>query len=215
MNTRINIPAIRSIEKRNIFLLVVVYIVGMVGTNFDLHEQFWTLTPVNLLFSLIMVLQAHEHWNNNFVVFAIVCFSTGFLFELIGVHTGLIFGTYAYGETLGFKVGGVPLTIGVNWLMLVYSSACVANALFRNPIVKAIFGAALMVLLDFLIEPVAMAYDFWDWENGIIPIQNYVAWFLIALFLHSLFQWKFDSTQNRVGWVLMGLQFLFFALLLF
>lgn len=195
-------------------MLVVVYLVGMVGTNFNLHEQFWSLTPVNLVFSLVMVLQAHENWNRNFVAFAIVCFATGFLIEVVGVHTGLIFGTYAYGQTLGFKIGDVPLTIGVNWLMLVYSSACVANALFRHRIVKALFGAALMVLLDFLIEPVAMAHDFWNWENGIIPIQNYIAWFVIALFLHSLFQWKFHQVQNRVGWVLMGLQFLFFALLL-
>lgn len=202
-----------DVEKRNIFLLIVVYLVGMVGTNFNLHEQFWSLTPVNLIFSLAMILTAHKEWNRSFGLFIVVCFTTGFLVEVIGVKTGLIFGEYHYGETLGFAISGVPLTIGVNWLMLVYSSACVANSLFENAFVKALFGASLMVLLDVLIEPVAINNDFWYWADNLIPLQNYVAWFVISFFLHSLFQWKFGHIKNRVAWVLMILQFLFFAAL--
>jgi uncharacterized membrane protein len=38
-------------------------------------------------------------------------------------------------------------------------------------------AALLMVALDVLIEPVAVALDFWQWENAVIPIQNFVMWF--------------------------------------
>ena len=105
--------------------------------------------------------------------------------EIIGTNTGLIFGEYAYGRTLGFQVGHVPLIIGVNWLMLVYATAAVVNSVAEKQhfVIKAALSAGLMVFLDFFIEPVAIRYDFWSWTDNIIPIQNYVAWFVIAFAL--------------------------------
>jgi len=72
----------------------------------------------------------------------------GFGVEVLGVKTELIFGSYHYGESLGYKWLSVPLLIGVNWCMLLYCTSQLSK--FKNFIINALFGAALMVVLDFL-----------------------------------------------------------------
>lgn len=50
-----------------------------------------------------------------------------------------------------------------------------------NRYLQIILGALLMVLFDFIMEPVAIELDFWSWENNIIPMYNYISWFVISL----------------------------------
>ena len=49
-----------------------------------------------------------------------------------------------------------------------------------------IFGAALMVALDFFIEPVAPVFDYWHWNAGFAPLRNYIDWFVVSLVLQIL-----------------------------
>jgi uncharacterized membrane protein len=44
----------------------------------------------------------------------------GLVAETIGVHTGFPFGTYAYADTLGPRLAGVPLVVPLAWTMLAY-----------------------------------------------------------------------------------------------
>ena len=39
-----------------------------------------------------------------------------------------------------------------------------------------------MLGVDLIMEPVAIANQFWSWEGGDVPLYNYVCWFLIAIF---------------------------------
>ena len=69
-----------------------------------------------------------------------------------------------------------------------------------------------MTLLDILIEPVAIRLDFWSWTEGIIPLQNYVAWYVIsALLFVAFFSFRFKK-NNIIAPLLLILQFLFFGL---
>jgi putative membrane protein len=43
-----------------------------------------------------------------------------------------------------------------------------------------------MTALDYFVEPVAMALGFWHWENDVIPLQNYMMWFITSLVIHGL-----------------------------
>ena len=56
---------------------------------------------------------------------AIACL--GFFIEVIGVKTGFIFGSYYYGAAMGIKILAVPLLIGLNWSILVYSTSLVVQ----------------------------------------------------------------------------------------
>ena len=72
----------------------------------------------------------------------------------------------------------------------------------------------LMVGLDFLIEPVAISLDFWSWEYDIIPLQNYIGWFVIAFILQLIFLNVLDKAEkNIVAVSLFGWQIMFFGVL--
>ena len=195
--------------------IFVLHLIGVWGLTTNRIPQFKYLTPVHLLFSTVLILIFHHSFKGKFWLFTLFTYLFGLGAEVIGVQTGLLFGSYQYGAVLGYKIWGTPLIIGVNWLMLVYSSGMVINYLWsKGPwILKGISAASLMVVLDYFIEPVAMKMDFWSWPNNEVPLQNYIGWFMIALPLTLLFQKWFDDQQNRVAIVLFATQFTFFVIL--
>jgi uncharacterized membrane protein len=207
-----------DIKKEHLYIgiLTILYTVGIVGLLGDIHPQFIYLTPINLLVSTGLLLPNHPKWLRSHIIFCVLCFMCGFLSEVMGVQTGIIFGEYAYGDVLGFKIWDTPLMIGINWLMLVYASSVTANHLLKDKahtVAKALIAAGGMVILDVLIEPVAIVYGFWEWEAEHIPLQNYLAWFVIAFVLCWLFQKMIGNIKNKVAVALFILQFVFFAIL--
>ncbi|HAK11549.1 MAG TPA: hypothetical protein DCO78_05820, partial [Chitinophagaceae bacterium] len=73
--------------------------------------------------ALLIWVQEEKNWR--FWLFAVLAFATGMITEMIGVNTGLLFGNYAYGEVMGAKLNGVPLLIGVNWFVVVFSAGTI------------------------------------------------------------------------------------------
>ncbi len=53
--------------------------------------------------------------------------------ESFGVHTGLFFGDYTYETDFGFKLIGVPITIGFAWLMVMATSHVLAAPMVSSP----------------------------------------------------------------------------------
>lgn len=197
-------------------ILVIFHGVGFWGLLFSGRPgYFQELTPFNLLLTNLLLFSLHRGWNMTFIVFAIVVMLAGFFAEVVGVHTGLLFGNYSYGAALGIKLWDVPLLIGLNWLMLVYSTGTIVSNLKVNTWLKATVGAGLMVLLDFFMEPVAMQFDFWTWEGGHIPLSNFIGWFGLSLLLQLYFQLADVNKQNLLAPYVYVLQLLFFIGLYF
>lgn len=194
-------------------ILPLMYLAGLIGLNVPATAPlFQFLTPFNLVASLGLLLLFHTDFRPAFLTYSLLAFTVGFLVEVAGVATGLIFGEYAYGDTLGIKIAEVPLVIGTNWLMLSYVCGSVTNRLSVPVWAKVLLASSLMTLLDFLIEPVAMRLDFWQWEGGIVPWQNYVAWFGVSALLFSAYFKLSFRKENRLAPLLLLLQFLFFGL---
>ncbi|MDX1940559.1 MAG: carotenoid biosynthesis protein, partial [Saprospiraceae bacterium] len=172
-------------------------------------------TPFNLLISLGIMLIFHPNWNKSIIYFLFTVYLVGFGAELFGVQTGLLFGNYEYGRILGIKIWDTPLIIGVNWVILTYAAGVIFNTLlpYQHWILRSILAALLMVGLDILIEPVAMDLGFWSWEHDIVPLQNYMGWFLVALPLLCIFNITQKDVQNKVAIVLFILQIIFFLAL--
>ncbi|WP_192822602.1 carotenoid biosynthesis protein [Rufibacter sp. LB8] len=193
-------------------VLFIFYAVGFWGLGFSQHlDWFKALVPFNLLLTNFLLFAFHRGWQRSFFLFAAVVWLVGFWAEWLGVHTGVLFGNYAYGPTLGTKFWEIPLLIGVNWLMLVYSVGHVAQKLGSHWLVRSVLGAGLMVLLDFFIEPVAVAFDFWSWAGNVIPVSNFVGWFAVALALNIYFQRAtFPKDNPMAPWVFL-VQMLFFV----
>lgn len=197
------------------FILIVFYAVGFYGLLYSNYQNYFlTLVPFNLLLTNFILFLFHRSFTPAFWLFAVVVFLTGYLAEVVGIHTALLFGHYQYGGALGWQLFNVPLIIGLNWLMLVYTAGHTVNYATRVPWWgKAILAAGLMVLLDYFIEPVAVHLDFWSWRGSIIPVSNFVGWFGVALLLELYFQRTTFSKNNRLAPVVFVLQFVFFATL--
>ncbi len=194
-------------------ILVIVYFVGIIGLQTDFSDWFLAATPITLLLSAGVLLWNHSDWNLAFVTVVGSCLLTGYFVEVAGVATGLVFGEYRYGVTLGPRLLDVPLIISVNWLLLVYCTGSITATIRWPGFIKAGISAALMTGLDLLIEPVAMSLDFWQWQDGIIPWQNYIAWFVVSYALLLLFHYLDFKKQNRLGLGIYVIQIVFFGTL--
>ena len=194
--------------------LVIFYSVGVAGMIIpQTRELFKFLVPLNLLMNVMLLLIYHGKLDVRFAWKALVIYSAGFIVEIAGVNTGLIFGSYSYGPTLGPQLFYTPLIIGVNWLMLVYASLVITSRFFEKRYFRVILAAVLMVVYDFALEPSAIDLDMWDW-GGAVPMQNYLAWLVISLVL----VWFADRTgmvnrQNKIAAPLFFVQLGFFILL--
>ena len=141
-------------------------------------------------------------------------FLTGMITEILGVQLGWIFGDYQYGDALGLKVFGVPLLIGVNWALLTTITGAIAQQFYQNFFMRIVIGVGLMIFLDLLIEPIAPVLDFWVFDGGEAPLQNYIGWTAVALFLQSIFHYFRVSVQGWFTHQLYLLQIIFFTILL-
>lgn len=196
------------------------YLAGTVGLLIPYTQPYFKLaSPLNLWVSLILLFSFHQDFNKTFIFTAIFIFLAGFFVEVLGVHSGIIFGKYWYGQTLGTQLFKVPLVIGTNWLILVYCSSTSVKTMFSNiksksfftsTFIQSIIASTLMVGLDYLIEPVAISLDFWHWQSDKIPAQNFQAWFLLSFGFNYLFLNAKFSKTNPLALLLLFLQFLFF-----
>jgi len=173
----------------SIFIVWLFHISAIIGITLGYQNWFVSKTPINLLVQASLLLyyfpvSSIKKW----LIFGI-CFFAGMFVEAIGVQNSFLFGSYYYGENLGFKLFDVPLLIGINWAILVFITAAIAIRFSNNLLIKIIIGATLMVGLDFMMEGVAPIFDFWYFTEGHPPLRNFVTWFLVAAFLHFVFQY--------------------------
>jgi bisanhydrobacterioruberin hydratase len=204
-----NHTAVRVIK----IILPLMYLAGFIGLQLPFTRPlFVALTPFNLWASLAMLLYFHQQYNKSFLVYAFSVAVVGFLVEVVGVKTGLVFGQYWYGATLGFKILDVPLVIGANWLLLNYCANVIVNDLTKNKWIASLTAASIMTLLDVAIEPVAIHFDFWQWQNNSVPLQNYVGWWLTAFVFSLVFQYSSFNKNNLLAKIIFGLQVAFFLL---
>lgn len=196
------------------FVVAVIYLVGISGFMIpSMVPLFEWLIPVNILFAFAVLLYGEEKISVRHLQLFAVCFLFGFFYELAGTKTGVIFGDYTYGKSLGMALWDVPLLIGVNWFFMVYTSLHVAQFISSKKIVQILTAPLLMTVYDFFLEPFAIDHDMWSWEGGIIPFQNYVAWYAGGFFLSAFSVWGKFTLRNRFAAGLFGVQGLFFLLL--
>ncbi|WP_299013698.1 carotenoid biosynthesis protein [uncultured Polaribacter sp.] len=180
----------------SIFTVWLFNISGILGILSSQSEWFLSLTPLNLMLNLVFILWNLDKINSRFFLAFSIPFFIGFLVEYLGVNYSLFFGTYVYGENLGYKIGGVPLMICVNWGVLTVITADLAQIISKNTFVRFLLGGLLMMLLDIVIEISAPRFDFWEFENGVVPLKNYIAWFVIAAIAHFFYN-KFQIQSHK------------------
>jgi bisanhydrobacterioruberin hydratase len=209
--------------------LLWIYGVGITGMLIPYTRPlFMAITPVNLLVVAGLLFYSHSKWDARTIIMLAVIGVVSFFVEAVGVNTGLIFGEYSYGRTLGPVMLNTPLMIGVNWIILVYICHSIAVMIFvRLPgksavaqlyakapaLMTAFVGALLMVTYDFVLEPSAIALDMWTWAGEGIPLQNYVSWYLFSFLFILLLGISRVNTRNVLALPVYLVQVAFFIIL--
>ncbi|MEM7548477.1 MAG: carotenoid biosynthesis protein [Bacteroidota bacterium] len=206
---------IRKVDSKwLILILIILHVVGVFGLISPFQSLFLTLTPINLLISAWFLLSKHQQLRAKFLLaFVLIAFTIGFISEVLGVNYGLIFGSYNYGPVLGPKFLEVPFMIGVNWVIVMYCSLAIAEKISGNRILQIVLAVLLAVLLDFVMEPIAIHFNFWTWSDHDIPSSNYLGWSAIALLIAGIFKALKLRADNPLAIPLFVIQFLFFLIL--
>jgi putative membrane protein len=209
MNNLKNTVGSRKIHL-GIFLIWLLHISGLIGILSGQAAWFVPKTPFNLLLMALLFIWIFPlDTIRKTALFAFICVA-GISAEWIGVHTGWLFGSYHYGENLGPKLDGIPYLIGVNWALLSFCSGCVSRNLPLPSWGRILFGALLLVGLDFFMEGLAPRLDFWTFQGGLPTLWNYICWFILAV----LFLWGYEKLDiqgsRRFSLHLLSAQFLFF-----
>ena len=158
-----------------LYFLILVYVSGSIG--FVVHPDFFSpFTPYTLLLTCFVFLIHSPLANKKFIVAFFSIAVLGFIIEVVGVKTGLIFGDYFYGNALGYKLLDVPLIISINWAILISAGIITVSRIFSEKITVLGVTALLVTLIDLLIEQVAPKLDFWEFEGGKPSLHNYLGW---------------------------------------
>lgn len=193
-------------------LLVVFYLVGIIGFSIPISKQiFESLIPFALTLTFLLLMLYHESGLKQKITMMLIAV-LGFAIEVIGVKTGNVFGEYHYSNALGPKLINTPLFIGINWLMLTYSAYYTLNKRISMKIPLVFIGALLITFFDFIMEPVAIQVNMWNWNQGFIPIQNYLAWFVISFIFLIMLNNSGKGKNELAPWVFF-IQLVFFSVM--
>jgi putative membrane protein len=195
-------------------LLIVFFSVGLAGHLFELTRPLMLLlTPFILLAGAILqlVLVRKEDYTKLLIAWLVATYLITFTLEVLGVKYGLVFGHYVYGDVLGLKVLGVPVIIGMNWVIIIWG---IVSGLEKLPIpvfLQVPLTALLALFFDWVMEPVAIGLGYWTWDGGDIPLQNYIAWFVIAFVFALAYRLGKLKVNHPVLPRYVIIQFLFFT----
>ena len=202
-------------NKKNIsiFIIWLVHISGFLGMVFYDLDFFAGFTSINLSLMSIIVFTNIKLTNKNQIFSLLLIFLVGMLSEFIGVNYGLIFGEYTYGNNLGFKLFGIPLLIGLNWVILTVICANIASILIKNNsiLLMIILGTTLMLIMDFVMEPIAPKLDLWKFKNLVVPTSNYIGWLIISILTQTIYNIQFKDKEFKISLNLYTAIFIFFG----
>lgn len=197
-----------DLRKYFIPILIIFHLIGL--ALFIFFPELSILSYMNIALCGLLVF-LDKNISVKGLLAALIVIGGGYVIELTGVQTGILFGEYSYGGALGPKLYGVPLIIGINWLAIVMASIGIVGYFKLGSLLSSVLAGALSTGMDYLIEPVAIRYDFWSWV-GPIPAWNYICWFIFcSIFAYLCIQWY--GKTNRTGAGLYLIWIVFFGIL--
>jgi uncharacterized membrane protein len=194
------------------------------------------LRPYVFAFLTVYLVAAASHigWRRT-LLFLPVGYSVAWLSEFSSIHWGFPYGDYFYIPTTADRelwVFGVPFMDSLSYVFLSYCSYSMAlfvlspvqfskkqvivletHRLRRSP-QTLIMGAFLFVLLDIIIDPVALQGDRWFLgqiygyrEAGLyfgIPMSNFAGWLLVGLAMIGVLQLldPLPFLEQKKSWIL-------------
>jgi len=209
---------------------VLLHVTGLLGILFIDRDIFIALTPANLLLMQFLAWRNVNLPTTSYLKTAVIVWSLGLAVEWVGVHTGLLFGSYCYGTALGPRLASVPVLIGCNWFLVLAGSlswafhivrwvreryARTASAKTLSILSSAVpfMGALIATVFDRLMEPAALRLGFWTWNQGHVPVYNYICWFGVSYLILRGTEGKLRPIATTFTRRLLLIQAIFFVVI--
>ena len=171
----------------------------------------------------VALLILHASWTlgyNRGIAFILLAALTGFIFEIVGVNHGVIFGGhYVYQGIGGLAISGVPCLIPLYWSAFIYAGYNIVSSFLLwinkdkpckhgdNAILLPLLiflDGLVVVSIDIFMEPLQVVAGNWIWLDGGyyygIPLGNFAGWFVVAIVSTGIFRvfeylWPHKSTS--------------------
>jgi len=198
----------------SVFFVWLINISGFFGLLSDQKDFFLIMSPLAIIVTFILLILNYDFKQKGFITALISIIIIGFLVEFLGVNYDLFFGSYEYGNNLGYKIGGVPIIMSVNWLVLIFLAGSFTEKIIPNPLpLKVLFAALLMVFLDIFLEICAPKLDYWKFNEEVVPISNYNSWFIISAICLYIYFKLIKEKEYTLSTNMLVIYFAFFGLL--
>jgi uncharacterized membrane protein len=182
-----------------------------------------TIVAVLLFAGASVAHAATAHGPGRALALVLVSGGAGLLAESVGVRTGLPFGDYRYGSSLGPKVLDVPALVPLAWTMMAYPCLLLGRRLasaatrrnragagrgWLSAAVTIGAGALTLASWDLFLDPQMVAAGHWSWDDptpalpGVpgVPLTNYAGWLLVATVVVGLLHLVLPrADQTRAG----------------
>ena len=172
------------------------------NSNYYTAEKFRVIQV--LLGSVLFFIHGVIFWGLfNIIMFFCITVIISFFAEIIGSKTGYFFGgkyQYNIDNVPGYVFHGVPLLIPIAWFGIIYTGMNFCYLItgiqfpfdtFTNNYFYIILSSFLVMLLDTILDPIAVDEKRWRWDNpGMyygVPILNFLGWFAVSIIILILF----------------------------
>ncbi|MDG6243803.1 MAG: carotenoid biosynthesis protein [Methanolobus sp.] len=157
-------------------------------SNVDIVPQHSFISVFFIVFLAIPCFLAVFVWlgNKKGLLLLIIMGLYALFLETMAIITGIPYSEFYYTEIIGAKLfGTTPFTVPFAWLPLFIGSMYLASEIRINgqrpgPLQIAILTTLLLLLADLVLDPAAVALQFWIWkEPGIfygVPLMNFIGW---------------------------------------
>ncbi len=185
-----SVKAIHNLRKVAVVVSVAVYAVlwlGGVGQHLfgnPAEKEFDWTASLYLFLAGVIVLLGSKAAADVASLLAVAAF--GFVIEVIGVRSGLPFGSYNYTAVLQPQLFGVPIVMGFAWMVLVAAIHQTLHGSGLGRWLAVLLASLWMTAIDLLIDPLAAnQLGYWHWRAaGVyygIPAVNFAGWFVSSL----------------------------------
>jgi putative membrane protein len=164
---------------------------------YKVGKEYLSLLPM-LMLSIPAYLGILRYSDKRALYFLILISLYATAIEATSVLTGFPYGFFEYSDVLGTKIADVvPWAVSFGWVPLVIGAGILISRATQNFWLRWFLGVVLLVSSDLVLDPGAVALEFWTWiPAGIyytVPLVNYFGWLFSSTIGLGLFFYFFSS----------------------
>ena len=136
--------------------------------------------------------------------FVALCLFVGGVFEIVGISTGIPYGSYYFTDVMGPKFFGIAILLALAYVGMGYLSWVLGVILLERPPVSRrgvdvvglpLLATVIMVSWDVCMDPIWSTIEHaWIWRHGGayfgVPVSNFLGWFIAVYCIYQLFAFR-------------------------